>query len=305
MSRPTAMSPRRALGRRSARRRSSRSPSRPAPSLSTLDAAIFDDDHQRQMAHAPVHRRRRSATRPPSRRWSRASARSAATSTSSRRASARRSGATKISIVDRFAQIEAEIAALKERSSASRPRASRARRSAESRSSDVMGLRSSLHDLAAAHTGAVAAITRRLDRIEVMVGISTDMTSSVADPARPPGGARRPRRKPSAVAVPSRTARRRATRRAPGTRPPVQRQAGEPAGRAAAPVQAAGLTPATFRSARTLSCPERVFAMHEAAGRFFRELPMRSMPLCDFAWSRAVAATPRLRKAARLPRSPR
>ena len=47
----------------------------------------------------------------------------------------------------------------------------------------MTGLRSSLHDLSAAHTGAVAAITRRLDRIEVMVGLSTDMTSSVADPA--------------------------------------------------------------------------------------------------------------------------
>jgi hypothetical protein len=47
----------------------------------------------------------------------------------------------------------------------------------------VTGLRTSLHDLSAAHTGAVAAITRRLDRIEVMVGLATDMTSSVADPA--------------------------------------------------------------------------------------------------------------------------
>ena len=39
-------------------------------------------------------------------------------------------------------------------------------------------LRSSLYELAAAHNGAVSAITRRLDRIEATVGISTDVMSS-------------------------------------------------------------------------------------------------------------------------------
>ena len=43
-------------------------------------------------------------------------------------------------------------------------------------SSDVTGLRSSLNDLSLAHSGAVAAITRRLDRIEVKVGLTTDMS---------------------------------------------------------------------------------------------------------------------------------
>jgi hypothetical protein len=57
----------------------------------------------------------------------------------------------------------------------------------------VTGLRSSLHDLDAAHTGAVTAINKRLERIEVMVGLTTDMTSSVSDPARK-GPARRDRR---------------------------------------------------------------------------------------------------------------
>jgi hypothetical protein len=47
---------------------------------------------------------------------------------------------------------------------------------------DVSGLRTSLHELSAAHTGAVAAIFRRLDRIETMVGVSTDVMSSAADP---------------------------------------------------------------------------------------------------------------------------
>jgi len=75
---------------------------------------------------------------------------------------------------ERFAEIEARIAALKNRVTAT---------PAADATGDVMGLRSSLHELAAAHSGAVSAIIRRLDRIEVMVGISTDMTSSVADPA--------------------------------------------------------------------------------------------------------------------------
>jgi hypothetical protein len=102
---------------------------------------------------------------------------------------------------DRFAQIEARIAALKERIGALAVRPA----PASETSSDVMGLRTSLNELAAAHTGAVAAITRRLDRIEVMVGISTDMASSVADPAARQA-ARKATRKPSAVSVPIDTA---------------------------------------------------------------------------------------------------
>jgi hypothetical protein len=39
-------------------------------------------------------------------------------------------------------------------------------------------LRSSLHELAAAHNVTVSAIKKRLDRIEAMVGISTDMVSN-------------------------------------------------------------------------------------------------------------------------------
>jgi hypothetical protein len=80
---------------------------------------------------------------------------------------------------DRFAQVEARIAALKERFGAQAAGIALA----ADLSGDVMGLRTSLSDLSAAHSGAVAAITKRLDRIEVMVGLSTDMVSSVADPA--------------------------------------------------------------------------------------------------------------------------
>jgi hypothetical protein len=95
---------------------------------------------------------------------------------------------------DRIAHLDAEIAALKDRiagiqSARVAPRASDALAGIEhpsarltDASGDVSGLRSSLHELAAAHGGAVAAIGKRLDRIEVMIGISTDMTSSVADP---------------------------------------------------------------------------------------------------------------------------
>jgi hypothetical protein len=95
---------------------------------------------------------------------------------------------------DRIAHLNAEIAALKNRitgiqSARLAAHASDALFGVEhlsarltDASGDVSGLRSSLHDLAAAHSGAVAAIGKRLDRIEVMVGISTDMTSSVANP---------------------------------------------------------------------------------------------------------------------------
>jgi hypothetical protein len=98
---------------------------------------------------------------------------------------------------DRFAQIEARLAALKERVGA---HAARTPAPAADLSGDVMGLRTSLSDLAATHTGAVAAMTRRLDRIEVMVGISTDMVSSVADPAARQA-ARKAVRKPAAAIV--------------------------------------------------------------------------------------------------------
>ena len=81
---------------------------------------------------------------------------------------------------DRFAAIDAGIAALKEHI----VQASLMARAPEGGDvADVTGLRTSLHELAASHEGAVAAITRRLDRIEVMVGMSTDVISS-NDPAR-------------------------------------------------------------------------------------------------------------------------
>jgi len=86
---------------------------------------------------------------------------------------------------DRFAKLEAEVAALKD-SIAGIQNArltTRALPALSANADDVTGLRSSLHDLATAHHSAVAALTRRLDRVEVMVGLSTDMTSSVANPA--------------------------------------------------------------------------------------------------------------------------
>ena len=95
----------------------------------------------------------------------------------------------------RIAHLDAEIAALKEKiagiqSARLAPRVPDAPPGIEHLSArlsdangDLSGLRSSLHELAAAHGGAVAAIGKRLERIEIMVGISTDVTSSVADPA--------------------------------------------------------------------------------------------------------------------------
>jgi ABC-type transporter Mla subunit MlaD len=97
---------------------------------------------------------------------------------------------------DRFAEIEARLAALKERVGTY---AARAPAAAADLSGDMMGLRTSHNDLAATHAGAVTAMTRRLDRIEVMVGISTDMVSSV-DPATRQA-ARRAARKPAVVPV--------------------------------------------------------------------------------------------------------
>lgn len=86
----------------------------------------------------------------------------------------------------RFAQLDAEIAALKDKlagleltqlmSHAAVPLAPSV--------SDASGLRSSLTDLTSAHRSSVAAITRRLDRIEVKVGISTDVGAPVASAVR-------------------------------------------------------------------------------------------------------------------------
>jgi len=77
--------------------------------------------------------------------------------------------------LDRFAEVESRIASLRERF-ASVPASQAAARAPEPDASDI-NLRSSLHELAAAHNGAVSAITRRLDRIEAMAGISTDVMS--------------------------------------------------------------------------------------------------------------------------------
>ena len=78
--------------------------------------------------------------------------------------------------LDRFAEVEARIAALKERFAGVQA-SQAAAREPDADQGDIT-LRSSLHELAAAHNGAVSAIRRRLDRIEVMVGISTDVMSS-------------------------------------------------------------------------------------------------------------------------------
>jgi hypothetical protein len=94
---------------------------------------------------------------------------------------------------DRFARMEARLAALKESVGT---QAGHVPVALADLSGDVTGLRASLNDLAATHAGAVAAMTRRLNRIEVMVGISTDMVSSVADPAARQA-ARRAARKPA------------------------------------------------------------------------------------------------------------
>jgi hypothetical protein len=84
---------------------------------------------------------------------------------------------------DRLATLDSEIANLKSKIAAlqgARPGVP----VATSESGDILGLRTSLHDLTTAHTTAVAALTKRLDRIEVKVGLSSDVTSSVSRPAR-------------------------------------------------------------------------------------------------------------------------
>jgi hypothetical protein len=93
---------------------------------------------------------------------------------------------------DRFVGLDAEIAALKDKLASVQALYAQPRRTADALlgtvekssvdANDVVGLRTSLHDLAASQHGAVAAITKRLDRIEIMVGMATDTTSSVADP---------------------------------------------------------------------------------------------------------------------------
>jgi hypothetical protein len=95
---------------------------------------------------------------------------------------------------DRFVALDAEIAALKDKIASVQALYAQPRRTADALlgtveksaidANDVVGLRSSLHDLAASQHGAVAAITKRLDRIEIMVGMATDTTSSVADPVQ-------------------------------------------------------------------------------------------------------------------------
>jgi hypothetical protein len=85
---------------------------------------------------------------------------------------------------DRFAHLESEIAALKDRiAGIQHARITPAPAAAAEASHDVTGLRSSLHDLTTAHTGAVTALNKRLERIEVIVGLTTDLTSSASDPA--------------------------------------------------------------------------------------------------------------------------
>jgi hypothetical protein len=84
---------------------------------------------------------------------------------------------------DRFAQLDAEIVALKDQIAGiqhARFAPARAPEPQRDASADVTGLRSSLHDLSLAHGSAVAAITRRLDRIEMKVGLTTDVIASVS-----------------------------------------------------------------------------------------------------------------------------
>jgi hypothetical protein len=87
----------------------------------------------------------------------------------------------------RLAQIDTEIAALKEKLlgvQLTQLISSRTDTLGVPAANDATGLRSSLTELTAAHHNSVAAITRRLDRIEVKVGLSTDVTAPVASSAR-------------------------------------------------------------------------------------------------------------------------
>jgi hypothetical protein len=103
--------------------------------------------------------------------------------------------------LDRFAEVEARIASLKERF-ASAQASQAAARAGEPDAGDI-NLRSSLNELAAAHNGAVSAITRRLDRIEAMAGISTDVMSSARSARRHVSAKRAPQAEPpQSVATP-------------------------------------------------------------------------------------------------------
>jgi hypothetical protein len=89
--------------------------------------------------------------------------------------------------VGRLAQIDTEIAALKEKLlgvQLTQLISSRTDTLGAPAANDATGLRSSLTELSAAHHNSVAAITRRLDRIEVKVGLSTDVTAPVASSVR-------------------------------------------------------------------------------------------------------------------------
>jgi len=83
---------------------------------------------------------------------------------------------------DRLAHLDTEIAALK--SKLAGLSSVRSVAPVASEGGDIIGLRTSLHDLASAHSSAVAALTKRLDRIEVKVGLSSDVTSSINPPSR-------------------------------------------------------------------------------------------------------------------------
>jgi hypothetical protein len=74
---------------------------------------------------------------------------------------------------DRLALLDAELAALK--SKIAGLQGVRPGTPVASEGSDIIGLRTSLHDLSAAHNSAVAALTKRLDRIEVKVGLASDV----------------------------------------------------------------------------------------------------------------------------------
>ena len=89
--------------------------------------------------------------------------------------------------LERFAQLDAEIAALKNKLAGLELTQLMSRTDAPAASpaaNDTAGLRSSLFELTAAHHNSIAAITRRLDRIEVKVGASTDVSAPVASSAR-------------------------------------------------------------------------------------------------------------------------
>jgi hypothetical protein len=86
--------------------------------------------------------------------------------------------------VDRFTAIDAELAALKDKIAGIQDARAPRTDAPLANAGEMMGLRSSLHDLASAHSSAVTALTRRLDKIEVTLGLSTDMMSSAGPAAR-------------------------------------------------------------------------------------------------------------------------